>query len=95
MPAEEVCTSIGIGSLFSEIERKGQTERMADFYDLRPVSEKTHRVLYDEFMVQTEEFYNFFSDPRSGDLQVYFALVYLGKKKLACEESERGRRRER
>jgi hypothetical protein len=33
----------------------------------------------------------FFSDPRSDDLQVYFAHVYLRKKKLACEESERGR----
>ena len=36
----------------------------------------------------------FFSDPRSDDLQVYFAHVYLRQKQLACEESERGRRRE-
>ena len=69
----------------------GQTERMAGFYGLRLVFEKTRWVLYDEFIVQTEEFCDFFGDPRSYDLQVYFAHVYLRKKKLACEESERGR----
>ena len=64
-----------------EDESKGQTERMAGFYGLRLVFEKTHCILYDEFIVQTEEFHDFFlvSDPRSDDLQVYFAHVYLIK----------------
>lgn len=44
---------------------------------LRLVFEKTHCVFYDEVVVQTEEFYDFFSDPRSDDLQVDFAHVYL------------------
>ena len=54
---------------------------MAGIYSLRLVFEKTHCVFYDEFIVQTEEFYDFFSDPGSDDLQVYFAHVYLRKKK--------------
>lgn len=48
---------------------------------MRLVFEKTHCILYDEFVVQTEKFYDFFSDPRSDDLQVDFAHVYLREKK--------------
>ena len=48
---------------------------------LRLVFEKTHCILYHEFVVQTEEFYDFFSDPRSDDLQVDFSHVYLREKK--------------
>ena len=43
-----------------EDEPMGQTERMAGFYGLRLVFEKTRWVLYNEFIVQTEEFYDFF-----------------------------------
>ena len=43
-----------------EDEPKGQTERITGFYGLRLVFEKTHCILYDEFVVQTEEFYDFF-----------------------------------
>jgi hypothetical protein len=40
---------------------------MARFYGLRLDFEKTHCVLYAEFIVQTEEFYDFFSDLRSDE----------------------------
>jgi hypothetical protein len=60
---------------------------MAGCYGLRLVFEKIHCILYDEFIVQTEK--TFFSVPRSDDLQVCFAHVYLTKKEVACEESER------
>ena len=33
---------------------------MAGLYGLRLIFEKTHCVLYDEFVVQTEEFYDIF-----------------------------------
>jgi hypothetical protein len=62
-----------------------------DFHRLRLVFEKTHCVFYDEVVVQTEEFYDFFSDPRSDDLQVDFAHVYLRKER--CEESETAQKR--
>jgi hypothetical protein len=32
---------------------------MAGFYGLRLVFEKIHYILYEEFIVQTEEFYDF------------------------------------
>ncbi len=51
-------------------------------YRLRLVFEKTHCILYDEVVIQTEEFYDFFSDPRSDDLQVDFAHVYLREKNM-------------
>ena len=57
------------------------------FYRLRLVFEKTHCVLYDKVVVKTKKFYDFFSDPRSDDLQVDFAHVYLRKKR--CKESKR------
>ena len=60
---------------------------------MRLVFEKTHRVFYNEFIVQTEEFYDFFSDPRSDDLQVYFAHVYLRKKKGWHVKRGRGTRK--
>ena len=66
---------------------------MAGFYSLRLVFEKTHCVLY-EFVVQTEEFYNLFSEPRSDDLLVYFAHVYL-RKKSWCVKRVRGGQEER
>ena len=58
------------------------TGRRVAFHRLRLVFEKTHCILYDEFVVQTEEFYDFFSDPRSDDLQVDFAHVYLREEKV-------------
>jgi hypothetical protein len=41
------------------------------------VLKKAHGVLYQNLVLQTDELYNFFGDPRPNDLQVYLAHVYL------------------
>ena len=41
------------------------------------VLEKAHGVLDKHFVFQTDELYDFFGDPRSNDLQIDLAHVYL------------------
>ena len=41
------------------------------------VLEEAHGVLDKDFVLEANEFDDFFSDPRADDLQVYFAHVYL------------------
>jgi len=41
----------------------------------------THCVLYNAIIIQTDEFCDFFSDPRPDDLQVDLAHVYLRKER--------------
>ena len=41
------------------------------------VLEETHGVLDKNFVLETDELDDFFGDPRSNDLQVYLAHVYL------------------
>jgi hypothetical protein len=74
-----------IGGFVHEDELKGQTERMADFYGLRFVFEKTHWVLYDEFVIQTEEFYDFF----------FVAYVYLRKKRCRVKRVRGTKKRDK
>ena len=41
------------------------------------VLEKAHGVLDEHFVLQTDELYDFFGNPRSNDLQIDLAHVYL------------------
>jgi hypothetical protein len=41
------------------------------------VLEEAHGVLYKDFVLEADEFDDFFSDPGANDLQIYFAHVYL------------------
>ena len=41
------------------------------------VLEEAHGILDEDFVLEADEFDDFFSDPGANDLQVYFAHVYL------------------
>jgi hypothetical protein len=41
------------------------------------VLEEAHGVLDKDFVLEADEFDDFFSDPRANNLQVYFAHIYL------------------
>jgi len=41
------------------------------------VLQEAHGVLDEDFVLEADEFYDFFSDPGANYLQVYFAHVYL------------------
>jgi hypothetical protein len=44
---------------------------------LRLVLKEAHGVLDQNFVLEADEFDDFFGDPRANDLQVYLAHVYL------------------
>jgi hypothetical protein len=41
------------------------------------VLEEAHGILDKDFVLEADEFDDFFSDPGANDLQIYFAHIYL------------------